>query len=225
MQPAEGGIAAQKKPKQEGRWERLQGEIEKIEEITFEGPDGVRPNATLADDAAKARGRLRKGRGMKRTLLSFMVVVATVMLAATAAIAATITCSGGICNGTPERDEITGSTSQDSINAMGSVDIVSANKGADWVQLGGGGTPKDMEFVEGGSGSDELHGGAGSDELDDFTPAAIDDTDLLFGGDNDDFLYAVDGDSNDTLSGGPGADDCYGDPGDKIVDCEGENNP
>jgi Ca2+-binding RTX toxin-like protein len=158
---------------------------------------------------------------MKRTLLSFMVVVTTVMLAATAAIAATITCTGGICNGTSDRDEITGSTSSDAIIARGSVDLVRARGGDDYVQLGMGGTPVDMEFVEGGRGDDVLHGSWGSDQLNDFKPADIGDTDQLFGGPNDDFLYAVDGDGNDLLKGGDGADDCYGDPGDKIVACEG----
>jgi Ca2+-binding RTX toxin-like protein len=162
---------------------------------------------------------------MKRTLLSFMVVATTVMLAATAAIAATITCTGGLCSGTPQRDEITGSTSADAIIAKARVDIVRARAGNDYVQLGGGGTPVDKEFVEGGRGDDELLGGRGGDQLNDFNPADIGDTDRLFGGPNDDFLYAVDGDGNDTLKGGPGADDCYGDAGDKIVACEGENNP
>jgi hypothetical protein len=160
---------------------------------------------------------------MRRTFLSVIVMVTTVMLAATAAIAATITCTGGFCEGTPERDEITGSSSRDSIFARGSVDLVDALGGNDFVQLGLGGTPVDMEFVEGGIGSDELRGGRGSDQLDDFEPANIDDTDLLFGEGNDDFLYAVDGDSNDTLKGGWGTDDCYGDPGDEIVNCEGGN--
>jgi hemolysin type calcium-binding protein len=80
-----------------------------------------------------------------------------------------------------------------------------------------------MEFVEGGRRGDELRGGTGGDELDDFQPSDIDDTDQLFGGENDDFLYAVDGDGNDSLNGGPGADDCYGDPEDTIVNCENES--
>jgi hypothetical protein len=80
-----------------------------------------------------------------------------------------------------------------------------------------------MEFAEGGRGRDELHGGSGGDELADFVPSDINDTDRLFGERNDDFLFAEDGDNNDTLNGGPGADDCFGDPGDRIVDCEGEN--
>lgn len=160
---------------------------------------------------------------MRRTFLSVIVMVTTVMLAATAAIAATITCTGGFCEGTPERDEITGSISADDIFARASVDLVRARGGHDLVKLNLGGTPVDMEFVEGGRGSDELRGGRGSDQLDDFEPANIDDTDRLFGERNDDFLYAVDGDSNDTLNGGTGADDCYGDPGDEIVNCEGEN--
>ena len=147
----------------------------------------------------------------------------TIALAATAAIAAIVTCTGGICNGTPDRDEITGSTTADDIRAMGSVDLVSARAGGDIVRLGPGGTPRDMEFAEGGLGRDQLYGGTGGDELDDFQPSDINDTDQLYGGDNDDFLYAVDGDDNDNLNGGPGADGCYGDPGDTIVNCENES--
>ena len=167
---------------------------------------------------------------MRRTFLTAMVMVMTIALAATAAIAAVVTCTGGICNGTPDRDEITGSTTADDIRARGSVDLVSARAGADVVRLGPGGTPRDMEFAEGGLGRDQLYGGTGGDELNDFQPTddndqpiVIDDRDQLYGGKNDDFLYAIDGDSRDTLNGGPGADDCYGDPEDTIVNCENES--
>jgi Ca2+-binding RTX toxin-like protein len=181
---------------------------------------GVLIERTLPPNSEDVTTTREKGRGMRRTFLSVIVMVTTVMVAATAAIAATITCTGGFCEGTPQRDEITGSSFRDDIHAKASVDLVNALGGNDLVQLAMGGTPVDMEFVEGGIGSDELRGGRGSDELDDFEPANIDDTDRLFGQENDDFLYAVDGDSNDTLNGGPGADDCYGDDGDEIVKCE-----
>ena len=176
--------------------------------------------------------RIEKGsrRRMRRALLSVMVIVMTIALAATAAIAAIVTWTGGICNGTPDRDEITGSTTADDIRAMGSVDLVSARAGGDIVRLGPGGTPRDMEFAEGGLGRDQLYGGTGSDELNDIQPTddndqpiVINDRDQLYGRGNDDFLYAIDGDSRDTLNGGPGADDCYGDPEDTIVNCENES--
>ncbi len=160
---------------------------------------------------------------MRRAFLTVLAMVMVIALAATAAIAATISCTGGLCEGTPQRDKITGSNSADDIRAKASVDLVDARDGRDEVRLGAGGTPVDMEFAEGGRGRDELHGGSGGDELADFVPSDINDTDRLFGERNDDFLFAEDGDNNDTLNGGPGADDCFGDPGDRIVDCEGEN--
>jgi Ca2+-binding RTX toxin-like protein len=161
---------------------------------------------------------------MRRTFVGVMVMVTAIALFATAAIAATVICSGGLCEGTPDRDEITGSNTEDEIRANESVDLVAARGGSDEVRLGRGGTPADMEFVEGGFGHDKLGGGRGGDELNDFDPSDINDTDLLSGGKNDDFLFAQDGDDNDTLDGGPGADDCFGDPGDRIIDCEGENS-
>src|SRR3712207_6426675 len=105
-----------------------------------------------------------------------MVMVMAIVLSATAAVAAAVQCSGGRCEGTPQRDRITGSTSADDIIAKGSADIVRARAGNDVVKLGGGGTPFDMEFVEGGRGDDVLRGGNGSDELDDFVPRDINDT-------------------------------------------------
>jgi Ca2+-binding RTX toxin-like protein len=156
---------------------------------------------------------------MRRTFLSVMVMGTAIALFATAAIAAAVTCTGGPCEGTPDRDTITGSGSRDVITARGGVDLVDALGGNDEVRLSLGGTPADMEFAEGGVGNDELVGGSGGDELNDFVPSDIDDRDRLVGGRNDDFLYAVDGDGNDTLNGGPGADDCFGDPGDETVGC------
>jgi serralysin len=114
---------------------------------------------------------------------------------------------------------ITGSNSRDVISAEAGVDTVDALEGSDEVGPGGGGTPFDMEFAEGGAGNDELRGGPGNDELADVQPSDIDDTDRLFGARHDDALFAEDGDGNDILDGGPGADDCYGDPGDEYIKC------
>jgi hypothetical protein len=46
------------------------------------------------------------------------------------------------------------------------------------------------------------------------------DRDRLFGGDNADKLLANDHDGRDVLRGGAGRDRCYGDPGDRFVNCE-----
>jgi RTX calcium-binding nonapeptide repeat (4 copies) len=49
------------------------------------------------------------------------------------------------------------------------------------------------------------------------------DRDRLFGGDNGDKLLANDNDGRDVLRGGQGRDRCYGDPGDRFVNCQVEN--
>lgn len=46
------------------------------------------------------------------------------------------------------------------------------------------------------------------------------DRDRLFGGDNGDKLLANDRDGRDVLRGGRGHDRCFGDPGDRFVNCE-----
>jgi hypothetical protein len=45
------------------------------------------------------------------------------------------------------------------------------------------------------------------------------DRDRLHGGDGSDKLLANDRDNRDTLKGGRGFDRCYGDPGDRFVNC------
>ena len=49
------------------------------------------------------------------------------------------------------------------------------------------------------------------------------DHDRLFGGDNGDKLLANDNDGRDVLRGGRGRDRCFGDPGDRFVNCEVES--
>jgi Ca2+-binding RTX toxin-like protein len=65
--------------------------------------------------------------------------------------------------------------------------------------------------------SDTLIGGDGDDLLQDFYPL---DADKLFGGTGNDTLNAVDAGGDDVVDGGPGMDTCYGDAGDKFVNCE-----
>jgi RTX calcium-binding nonapeptide repeat (4 copies) len=47
--------------------------------------------------------------------------------------------------------------------------------------------------------------------------------DRLYGGDNGDKLLANDGDGRDVLRGGKGRDRCFGDPGDRFVNCAVES--
>lgn len=49
------------------------------------------------------------------------------------------------------------------------------------------------------------------------------DRDRLFGGGGPDKLLANDKDGRDVLRGGQGRDRCYGDPGDRFVNCEVRN--
>jgi hypothetical protein len=49
------------------------------------------------------------------------------------------------------------------------------------------------------------------------------DRDRLFGGDHGDKLLANDRDGRDVLRGGMGRDRCFGDPGDRFVNCEVES--
>jgi hypothetical protein len=49
------------------------------------------------------------------------------------------------------------------------------------------------------------------------------DRDRLHGGDGRDKLLANDRDGRDVLKGGAGRDSCYGDPGDRFVNCEVES--
>src|SRR5215218_5396363 len=46
------------------------------------------------------------------------------------------------------------------------------------------------------------------------------DRDRLYGGDNGDKLLANDRDGRDVLRGGKGRDRCFGDPGDRFINCE-----
>jgi hypothetical protein len=48
------------------------------------------------------------------------------------------------------------------------------------------------------------------------------DRDRLHGGDQGDKLLANDNDGRDVLKGGRGRDRCFGDPGDRFVNCEQE---
>ena len=68
---------------------------------------------------------------------------------------------------------------------------------------------------------DVIYGYKGQDVLD--ANNYFKDRDRLYGGDQGDKLLANDRDSRDVLRGGRGRDRCYGDPGDRFVNCEVRN--
>jgi len=65
---------------------------------------------------------------------------------------------------------------------------------------------------------DNIYGYKAHDILD--ANNRFDDRDRLHGGDQGDKLLANDRDGRDVLKGGMGRDRCYGDPGDRFVNCE-----
>jgi Ca2+-binding RTX toxin-like protein len=69
--------------------------------------------------------------------------------------------------------------------------------------------------------ADNIYGYDGQDILD--ANNRFKDRDRLHGGDKGDKLLANDRDGRDVLKGGAGRDRCFGDPGDRFVNCEQES--
>ena len=87
----------------------------------------------------------------RRAVLLVSTVAGVVLLASGVALAATITCTGGFCEGTGARDTIYGSDIDDEIRAGGNNDSVYGNGGND--------------DLSGESGNDRLYGRSGNDQL------------------------------------------------------------
>ncbi len=153
---------------------------------------------------------------MKRRMARVVAVGALmVALFATAAYAATITCTGGPCSGTNNNDQITGSPARDQIDALRGADTVDALAQNDTVYGRGAG-----DTIEGGADDDTLYGNGAQDNVNDVVPMNNFDADTLYGGGGDDTLDAMDADGKDTVDGGAGLDVCRVDNGDARVNCE-----
>jgi Ca2+-binding RTX toxin-like protein len=167
-----------------------------------------------------------------------MAVVGGVLIVAFAgvALAAVITCNGGLCEGTDNRDEITGSPLRDRIFALAGADQVEARAGND--ELNGA---LDSDDLFGETENDTYIGGRGADILRESliiepVPPIILSNDEMIGGPNRDFIEGNAGDDilrgqegsenlgttqptmfgdqgNDKLFGGPGEDGLQGDEG------------
>ena len=134
---------------------------------------------------------------MRRAILLLTLIIsATVLLAAGVALAAVITCPGGVCQGTEEADKITGSQRVDTIHALGGNDNVLGRSSGDFIYGDDG-----NDRLSGDGGPDEIYGGPG-DDIDLDGDARIDE---IYGGVGNDL--ELDGDrGNDILHGGSGDD-------------------
>jgi hypothetical protein len=126
-------------------------------------------------------------RGMDRAVAASGVWIALLLIAAGVAVAATVRCTGGPCEGTEEGDDIYGSHGADTIRGHGGNDFVLARPG--------------MDVVYGGSGEDRLYGGEQDDRI--------------YAGEGDDYARGKEGD--DEMYGGPGAEEFYGGTGSDTV--------
>jgi Ca2+-binding RTX toxin-like protein len=159
-------------------------------------------------------------------LVGLLAAGAALLVAAGVAVSATVTtvtCDGGLCEGTQEPDRISGDASDNYIVAMARADAVHAGPGDDVVEGNrGNDRPGDLgdpgNVLEGGPGDDTVMGGQGDDKLEDVSPG---DKDRLFGGGAPDRVDAVDGDALDLVHCGGGKDFFDADPGDTVLDnCE-----
>ncbi len=117
---------------------------------------------------------------MRKTLLTFLVVAVALVLGGGVALAATVRCEGGACEGTARPDILNGSGARDAIYGFGSDDRLYGNRGDD--------------LLRGGPGADELYGGPGGDRF--------------YGEGGSDHFYG--GVGRDRMTGGPGKDTLYG---------------
>jgi Ca2+-binding RTX toxin-like protein len=149
---------------------------------------------------------------MKRLSIILAVMALALTMGAGVAYAANVQCDGGVCVGTPEDDEITGSQQRDEIFGLEGDDDIRARGGFDVVKADGG-----RDELRGGEQGDTLRGGAGRDIV-----IGGQGIDRMFGNANDDEIDAADNNRDGLIDGGPGFDVCIIDFVDRneTVDCE-----
>jgi hemolysin type calcium-binding protein len=161
------------------------------------------------------QGKDSEDRMARRIALMLVALVAALVLASGVAIAALVTCpaGGGICEGTPNDDDIDGSLQDDQIFAKAGNDLVLAAAGNDTVHGDEG-----DDGIDGQEGDDALHGDLGVDEL-----ASATGKDFFSGGRGNDTISANDSGGtggSDTVNGGRGDDTIFVADGEKdTVDC------
>lgn len=120
-----------------------------------------------------------------------------------------------IIEGTPEDDDLKGTSANELILGYDGNDKIDGKGGNDCI-VGGSGNDK----LEGGSGNDVILGGAGEDDIEggndrDIIYGGLD-NDTIEGGNGDDELFGEDGD--DEIEGGAGVDVIRGGPGNDIIE-------
>ncbi|MEO8417160.1 MAG: VCBS domain-containing protein [Methylophilaceae bacterium] len=103
------------------------------------------------------------------------------------------------------RDEIAGTSGDDTIIGTARNEFITGGDGNDSLSGGAG-----FDIIKGGAGNDTIDGGADDDQL-----YGGDGDDLIIGGTGDDELYGEAG--NDTLLGGDGNDKLFGGAGNDIL--------
>jgi len=141
---------------------------------------------------------------MRRTVTIMVAGALLIALTAGVALAATINCVGGLCEGTNNKNTLFGTSGFDEINGKGATDDETLR----------GDPNSNAAAVE---GNDEIHGGPGKDFL-----ISEGGNDLLDGGTGDDFIDAKDPSSNSTdiVKGGRGRDEIESTDREKdTIDC------
>lgn len=141
-----------------------------------------------------------------------VIMATTLVVGSGVALAATISCDGGVCEGTdlPDnlsstgavRDIMYGFGDRDRLNAGGGDDVLYGNEGNDVLRGGHGG-----DDMYGGPGNDDFYGEAGADYFNGGTGkdrmSGGGGTDELLGGEDDDTIAVQDG-VFDKVNCGPG---------------------
>jgi Ca2+-binding RTX toxin-like protein len=173
--------------------------------------------------------------------------IAVLLTLAGAAYAAVITCDGGLCQGTDEADDITGSLGPDSIFADEGADDVDAQAGHDFVRgaegedeiLGARGEDtlrgnRDGDVIDGGRADDNIFGHANPDEppigvaclgcvepssSERLSDTSPNDQDAVYGGPGFELIDVKDGDGDDYVNCGPDSASVTKDLGDVVDGC------
>jgi hypothetical protein len=154
------------------------------------------------------------GRVRRKVLLCAATTAALVILGSGMALAETIRCDGGRCDGTNLTDVLKGSAVRDVMYGLRADDELYGNVGDDELHGDAG-----NDTIKGGSGGNEMYGEAGNDLL----QGGSGDEDMN-GGPGTDRLYSADGGDRlsggldrDRMSGGLGRDELLGGEDDDTI--------
>jgi len=100
---------------------------------------------------------------MRKGTIMVALVALLVAIFATAAYAATITCTGGTCNGTSRSDTLKESSGDDQMYGFRGADLIDARTYGGDEDIGYGGGGDDKVKVNDGDFEDTANGGGGSD--------------------------------------------------------------